>query len=623
MKIRSLIILFSLLSLPATAQEKVVPLQVNAEIQKIWQHRSTAKHTLVNDTLSLPFLDDFSSYKGYPDPRFWSDSNVYVNDTYGVDPPTLGVATLDAIDKTGGVYTDATHFPFVADHLTSKPLDLDYPPTANIYLSFFYQAKGIADPPERDDSLCVDLWAPLQKKWITVWNMGGDTLSPDTVKPFRPVILPVIDTAFLHKGFRFRFRNYASISPPQSDPGAIGNCDQWNIDYVYLDKDRFESDTVMHDVAIAAPLHSLLNTYQAMPWHQFQESFLSEMGDFLPLTYRNNDTVVRNVTRQFIIDDLYSGKTVHQYTGGTTNMPPLSTTTYNSTLIYTYQSPAPDSVTFRVRGYLISDDFDPKVNDTATYYQVFKNYFAYDDGSAEAGYGVSGTGTSNTAVAIRFHSYRQDTLHGVLFYFNKAFQEANRTPFNICVWNDDLGSPGEQIYIKYSVTPTFTDSLNCFVEYRFDSLIIIPEGDFYVGWRQSSEIFLNIGFDLNLDHRDQVQFEFNGQWWTSAIAGTIMLRPVMGGNDVVTSSRVPAAAAAQPSWHVYPLPASTFLHIDYKGDPPTNAIYLLYDLSGRTVFRYEGFTRELLLPSLRNGLYLLVIRQGNRPLFRTRIPVLH
>ena len=616
-----IISLLLLSSVAGQSQEKVVPLQVNGAVAKAWQHHSATKSLFTADTLALPFMDDFSILSVYPDQRLWSDSNVYINGTYGVDPPTLGVATLDAVDKKGKLYPDAIHFPFVADHLTSRPIDLDYPPTAGIFLSFFYQAKGIADPPERDDSLCLDLWAPLQQRWITVWNTGGDTLSPDTVKPFRPVILPLTDTAFLHKGFRFRFRNYASISPPQSDPGAVGNCDQWNIDYVLLDRDRFDADTVMHDVAITEPIHSLLNNYQAMPWHQFRETFLSEMGDYLPITYRNNDTIVRNVTRNFVIEDLSTGKVVHEYTGGATNMPPRSTTTYNSTLIYTYNSSAPDSVVFRVRGYLISDDFDPKANDTVSYEQVFKDYYAYDDGSAEAGYGLSGTGTSNTAVAIRFHSYRQDTLRGVRFYFNEAYKQANYTSFNMGVWKDSIDNPGDLISMHYSLMPLFADSLNRFVEYRFDSLIILPEGDFYVGWRQNSEIFLNIGFDMNLDNSDKVRFLFNGKWWPSSIKGTIMLRPVMGGDDVITAAPLPAVAA-QPAWKIYPLPARDHLDIDYGNAPPAKADYLLFDLSGRQVMHHHGFTRHLTLPPLRNGLYLLVIRQDDRLLFRTRIPVI-
>ncbi len=621
----SLLILLLVLALPApaAAQERLMPLHTNAAVQQAWQHRSTRKSISLTDTLSLPFFDDFSLPTVYPDPHRWSDSNAYVNTTYGVDPPTLGVATLDAIDKTGALYPHARDFPFRADRLTSRPLDLRGTPVDGFFLSFFYQAKGIADPPEPEDSLCLDFWAPLQQRWITVWHSGGDTLSPDTVKPFRPVILPVADTAFLHKGFRFRFRNYASISPPQSDPGANGNCDQWNLDYVLLDRNRFAGDTVMHDVAIAAPLHSLLNTYQAMPWKQFRESFLSEMGDYLPLTYRNNDTVVRNVTREFVIEDLYQHKIVHSYTGGATNMPPLTTTTYNSTLIYTYDSPAPDSVVFRVRGYLISDDFDPKVNDTVTYYQVFKDYFAYDDGSAEAGYGISGTGTSNTAVALRFHSYRQDTLRGVRFYFNQAFQDANITSFNIGVWADDRGTPSDLLYMQYDVLPRYSDSINRFIEYRFDSVVVIPEGDFYVGWRQNSEVFLNVGFDLNLDHSDRLRFLFNGQWWPSSIRGTLMLRPVFGRKEVPSSVPLPAVAAWRP-WRVYPLPAREEVRFDYRGEPPLPGTqYRLFDMTGRCVVNREGSLSRLPLPaSLAGGLYLLVVTHHGQLLFRQRIPVI-
>jgi len=617
-----LVILFSLLALPGAAQERLVPMTANAAVQQAWTHRTpTLKSATAGDTLTLPFFDDFSVPTVYPDSRRWSDSNAYVNTTYGVEPPTLGVVTLDAIDKKGEIYPHAKPYPFEADRLTSRPIDLRGTPADNIWLSFYYQPKGIADPPERDDSLCLDFWAPLQERWVTVWHAGGDTITPDTVKPFRMVILPVDDTAFLHAGFRFRFRNLASISPPQTDPGAVGNCDQWNIDYVLLDRNRFAGDTVMHDVAVAAPLRSLLNTYQAMPWHQFLEAFLSEMGDFLPLTYRNNDTIVRNVTRQFVIEDLYRHQEVHSYTGGATNMPPLTTTTYNSTLIYTYQSPAPDSVTFRVRGYLISDDYDPKVNDTVTYYQVFSDYFAYDDGSAEAGYGLSGTGTAHTAVAIRFHSYRRDTLHGIRFYFNQAFEEANITSFNLAVWSDDHGTPGDLIYTKYDVLPRYSDSINRFVEYRFDSLVIIPEGDFYVGWRQNSEVFLNIGFDMNLDHSDRVRYLFNGEWWPSSLRGTLMVRPVTGG-DVVTAVPEPAVAA-ETSWRVWPLPARDVIHFDTEGRLSRAARYRLFDMTGRCVLDRTGILQQLYLPAtLTGGLYLLVVTRDGRPLFRSRIPVI-
>ena len=51
----------------------------------------------------------------------------------------------------------------------------------------------------------------------------------------------------------------------------VGNCDQWNIDYVLLDKNRNAGDTIFADVAFRFPLRSLLKNHEAMPWKQFRE----------------------------------------------------------------------------------------------------------------------------------------------------------------------------------------------------------------------------------------------------------------------------------------------------------------------------------------------------------------
>ncbi len=575
---------------------------------------------MLQDTLELPFMDDFSVYTVYPDPARWSDRDVFINQTYGVDPPTLGVATLDAINDEGTLYPDAQKFPFPADKLTSRPINLDYQPEAKIFLSFFYQPMGLGDDPEPDDSLCLDFFAPLQSEWKTVWHIPGDSLQRDTAPDFRPVILPVQDTSFLHKGFRFRFRNYASISSDQSDPGRVGNCDQWNIDYVYLDKNRFIGDTVMHDVAIATPMQSVLKTYEAMPWHHFRKTYLTEMGSFLPVTYRNNDTIIRNVTRQFEITDLSTGQIVHAYTGGAVNVGPLVTETYNSPLIYTFNSPAPDSVVFKVRSYLITDNFDPKINDTVTYYQVFKDYFAYDDGSAEAGYGLSGNGMRRAAAAVRFHSYKTDTLQAIRIYFNESYQQANKVTFNLAVWSDNQGTPGDILYEKTSQSPVFQDSLNCFTTYTFDSAVVIPEGDFYVGWIQNSDMFLNVGFDRNRNHRDKNQVYVSGQWFPSSIDGSIMIRPVTG---LRLLADIHSRRTIFKNWNIYPQPADDYLYIDSKHEIIRHPAYLIYDLTGRMILRQEELTHAIPVSTLHNGLYLLIISQDNKPVYRTRFVVAH
>ena len=93
----------------------------------------------------------------------------------------------------------------------------------------------------------------------------------------------ITDTRFLKTGFQFRFTNYASPSPNQNDPSMVGNCDQWNVDYVLLDKNRNAGDTIFTDVAFTLPVRSLLKNHEAMPWKQYQGNRTS--GDGLINSY--------------------------------------------------------------------------------------------------------------------------------------------------------------------------------------------------------------------------------------------------------------------------------------------------------------------------------------------------
>ena len=128
----------------------------------------------------LPFFDDFSNYTGAPKPSLWTDRQAFVNNSYPVVPPSIGVATLDALDANGLIYPHADTQPFGADTLTSNPIRLDYNNVYHrpmqiadsIYLSFYYQPGGasrsyppvewerIGDHPETDDSLVVEFGYP-------------------------------------------------------------------------------------------------------------------------------------------------------------------------------------------------------------------------------------------------------------------------------------------------------------------------------------------------------------------------------------------------------------------------------------------------------------------------------
>ena len=63
---------------------------------------------------------------------------------------------------------------FAADRLTSRAIDLAYLPSDSIFLSFLYEAGGIADMPEAGDSLTLSFWAPGEEKWYSIWQATGE-----------------------------------------------------------------------------------------------------------------------------------------------------------------------------------------------------------------------------------------------------------------------------------------------------------------------------------------------------------------------------------------------------------------------------------------------------------------
>jgi hypothetical protein len=188
----------------------------------------------------------------YPASKWWSDNYVFINNTYSDKQVTIGMATMDALDNSGKLYETASIDGFEADHLTTRPLNLSFAASENIWLSFYYQPGGLGDAPASQDSLILQFYAPGEDKWHSVWK-GVDTLR----RKFNPAIIRIEDPRYLKKGFKFRFVNWASLSG-FDDPSMIGNCDQWNIDYVYLDRNRNSADTSLPDVAFRTPLRSIL-----------------------------------------------------------------------------------------------------------------------------------------------------------------------------------------------------------------------------------------------------------------------------------------------------------------------------------------------------------------------------
>jgi len=451
-------------------------------------------------------------------------------------------------------------------------------------------------------------FAPNENEWFSVWRAKGST--DDT---FRQAALPITDEKFLKDGFRFRFINYASLTH-NSDLAMIGNCDHWNIDYVLLDKNRLAGDTVYHDVAFRRNIRSVLKTYESMPWNHFQRIQLQEMGAFIPIQYRNNDVVVRNVTRDFEILDVNRNMLVHQFSAGAVNIEPQTNVEFSANLIYTFNSPtATDSARFRIKCILKTDDFDPKENDTIVYYQIFKNYFAFDDGTAEMGYGINGQGSRNAMVAYKFNSHIPDTLRSIMICFNDSYQNSNRRAFDLMVWSDANGVPGDVLYRREDVMVETGSKINGFYNYAVIDGIPV-NGIFYVGWRQRSDAFLNAGIDINTPNNGRHFFWLAGKWEQSQINGTLMIRPVVGKHSITTSIHDNYNNKQNNEISVFPNPATDFINVVIENIYATEPIWItITDLNGRELIKTQNSGEQINISSLSPGVYFIFCEvRGNR-----------
>jgi hypothetical protein len=130
--------------------------------------------------------------------------------------------------------------------------------------------------------------------------------------------------------------------------------------------------------------------------------------------------------------------------GPGTNIPPSGTFSITTDLTNPFQpnNTTNPEIKFEVKSFISTNTSDNHANDTTRFIQVFSNYFAYDDGSAEAGYSIYGQGAQNARVAYAFTAYKADTLSGISFYFNPLSADTS-FGFRIAVWADNKGKPGD------------------------------------------------------------------------------------------------------------------------------------------------------------------------------------
>lgn len=590
-----LLFVLNLTGIPVSAQDETLINLSSYPIPRT-KHSTPKKAARKAGALPLPFFDDFSRSLPFPSSELWEPNAVTANQGYAINPPTIGVATFDAINRNGELYPTLTTTAQPSDTLTSKPVDLSLQPSDSVYLSFCFQAKGRGYEPDKRDSLVVDFYASSTDQWIRVWSASAefpenriieryhlqgktDTIkAPNLDSIFRYVTLKIIDPKFLTENFRFRITGYASLSANTQIPGLRSNSDHWHIDMVHLDSHRNWNDTTYNDICFDKPIDNPMLNYTAIPWKHFNSALSKEFPDPMKFTihYRNLGPFVWNISRQFEIIDHSAASEPYHFLGGAENIYQYDRKDYTRFYLYNFKSAWADSAKFTLKTFLITDN-DPlrhylRYNDTLTRTLTFKNYYALDDGTAESGYGLFGQGAEYGMVAERFDTYQTDTIKGIMVYFNRTAGDANQVKFKLTIWNSDNGKPGDIIYQKFNVLPLFTNELNRFTIYRIDP-VEIPEGEFFIGWQQTSQDMLNVGFDMNTDNSSRIYYNLNGTWTNTRFKGTLMLRPIMGSLYQFPTS-IPTETT-KGKLCIYPNPASERITLTLPNGVAARTIQLI------------------------------------------------
>ena len=623
-------ILAMLLSVAFISEAQIleVPLSANPALFGYEAPQANPQNVNKNpgDTIDIPFLDDFNYESLYPTSKYWEDEFAYINKGFGVNPPTLGVATLDGLDENGAAYANSGSG--VADYLTSKPMRLGSKTAAsNVYLSFFYQPKGFGDKPESADSLVVE-FKNNQGKWLSMARLQGihDTMPSGLIPAFLQYAIEIDEAQFLFDGFQFRFKNYASLT---------GSVDHWHLDYVRVTENTAPSYT-FNDVAFMKEVQTILENYTSMPWRHFKNNKTDETNTGYRLDLSNNFNATQNINpSQVIIEEPATGTTILQDIILSFNEPPITlgnipigkhtvTKEYSTTQFSDIVSNLglfDNEENLTINTYFIVNPSNQDgtlpatlLNDTAKIETVFDNYFAYDDGSAELA--IVG-GRLGDEVAVKFHANVPDTLRAIqLFIPHIAGDVTAQQRFNLKVWVADLNTtPAFEIDF---VKPVYVDSLNGWTTYSLDTTpVYLPIGDFYIGWQQATDPSspnkaIPVGYDRNNNDKVINNYMNIGNGWQPLNSGTsslqdgaIMIRAIVGDfTPFTTETKQPQSEPIFAA--IYPNPTNNYLFVQLDDDY-SNYQYHIVNVAGQ-ILQQGTLQQELNVSDLSHGVYFLNIR---------------
>ena len=532
------------------------------------------------------FFDDFSAENVFVNNSLWDFSSVKVTRNYAINPPSLGVATFDGLNE----YGLARDFSVInssapSDTLLSKPIDLSGLSAA--FFMFYFQGKGLGETPEIQDKLVLEFFNG--SFWVEKWSSFGVAMLE-----FEKEVIIIDSAQYLTDDFKFRFRNYATIS---------GNFDHWHIDYLVINELLNVSDTTeLNDVSFVYSSPSFLNRYYEMPWTHFLNNEATELKDSIDVILRNNSASV-NVDFQFNVYENNSQIYHYPIIGVSRNVTILD---YDTIGNFSFTNPPIDiqsnifnsfeldSASFLVQYIIKTSNSDIKNNDTLYHDQNFLSHFAYDDKSAESAYGIN---TNGAMLAYEFKLNRPDTLRAIQMYFPQMLDSVSDIPFKLTIWKD-INGQGNVLY-QQDVYPVHTENGN-YHTYYLDSLFQLV-GTFYVGWEQTTDDLLNIGLDKNNNANEYMYYNVGSGWLNSSYLGSWMIRPILSMKQIV--SNIPNK---NNTYSVYPNPATHNLFIESTDNSNLISIYTLNGILIRK-FKYNLNIIQIDVNDIASGAYILKI----------------
>ena len=458
--------------------------------------------------------------------------------------------------------------------------------------------------------------------WYHIWSAPGQDLdsfmAQNDGKAFKQVMIPIRDQKYFKSNFYIRFYNYASIVS-SAQPTARSNEDNWNIDVIYLDINRSGDDGSYPMLAFSGQAPTFLGRYRSMPYRQYRSIGTAALAESFHLDVANLDKVPHEAQYHYTVDQV--GGTQHY----TREVDPVMIMPYQESGFLNCpgngESPAcpyvgqafaidylSDTTSFIIKHYISDNSCNPPLIDSLVHRQGFYNYFAYDDGTPELGYGVE---PANGSFAVRFDMATYDTIAGVQILFNHTLKDANNKYFDIVVWRDENGHPGAEITRLSGQRPQWEDFLYEFSYYRFNRPVMLT-GTFYIGIVQQSGGIINIGFDASNDNSAYNFYNVNGSWQNSMKSGSLMIRPVVGSSYYIGLDENESQAIT-----LYPNPATSTLNIN---GIENGISIVIYDMTGRKC--YQGtYSNNISVADFSEGLYLIQVATADGHRFTQKFSV--